>query len=61
MRLSISMSLKDYYHKYDIGNLFHDHDHVHVYETILCSLQGMTQIQLDEIWDSLLVTHYFIQ
>ena len=45
MMLSFLVNLKDYYHKHDIENFFHDH--IHGYETILHSLQGMTQIQMD--------------
>ncbi|RVW98763.1 Cation/H(+) antiporter 20 [Vitis vinifera] len=52
MRLSFSENY--YYKNHGIGDFYHDHDHVlvlvHVHEfgTILHSLQGMVQIQLDE-------------
>ena len=62
MRLSFLVILKDYYHKHGIENFFHDYNHVHVHDsgTMLCSLQEMTQIQLDKTSDSSLITHYFV-
>ena len=63
------MNLKD--NHYSIGNLFHDHGHnhghyhilvhIHDFGTILHSLQGMTQFQLDGTSDSSLIAHYFVQ
>ena len=66
MRLSFYENLKNYYHKnHGNGNSFHYHNHilihVHEFETILHSLQGMVQIQLDKTSDLLSKVHYFVQ
>ena len=67
MRLSFSENY--YYKNHGIGDFFHDHDyvfflipvHVHEFEMILHSLQGMVQIQLDKIGDFSSKAHYFVQ
>ena len=56
-----------YYKNHGIGDFFHNHDHVllliHIHEfgTILHSLQGMVQIQLDETSDFSSKAHYFVK
>ena len=66
MRFSFSGNLNYYYHEFHgIENSFHHHDynhvlvHVHGFETISHSLQGIVQIQLDEIGDFSSKAHYF--
>ena len=65
--MTLSFSENYYYKNHGIKDFFHDHDHVlvliHVYDfgTILYSLQGMVQIQLDEIGDFSSKAHYFVQ
>ena len=66
MRLSFFENLMNYYNKnHIIGDFFRDHDHilvlVHKFGTILRSLQGMVQIQLDETGDFSSKAHYFYQ
>ena len=62
MRFSFFGNLNDYYHEFrGIENSFHDHIfvHIHGFETISHSLQGMVQIQLDGNDDFSSKTHYF--
>ena len=66
MKLLFSRNLNDYYHEFhDIGNFFHDRNHVlvhvHGFETISHSIQGMVQIQFDGTGDFSSKTHYFSQ
>ena len=63
MRLSFSENLVNYYYKnYGIGDFFHEHVIVTVHEfgTILHSLQGMIQIQLDETGDFSSKNHFYL-
>ena len=66
MRLSFSGNLNDYYHEYHgIGNSFQDHNrdhvifHIHGFEKISHSHQGIVRIQLDGTGDFSSKAHYF--
>ena len=66
MRLSSYENLMNCYHKkHGIRDFFHDHVlvliHVHEFGTILHSLLGMVQIQLDETGYFSSTAHYFVQ